>query len=153
MSAFAAALAAARAENPSDSAALDGVPCPEAVREALRLPTDEICAALFDSIAPTPNTATTETKVATTASVHSLDTATGAVTAALLRAVNDVAFLPGDEVSLAPATDRRIVVARKVGAAELGRLRRQFVRVNEGCAASLTNATDAFVTFLQTALA
>jgi len=52
-----------------------------------------------------------------------------------------------------PATERRITVARKVGAAELGRLRRQFVRVNEACAASLPNATDAFVTFLQTALA
>lgn len=133
--------------------AAEGVACPSAAVEALRLPLADICAALFEAAAPTPNSATREAAVSTAASVHSLDAATGAVTAALLRAVNDVAFLPGDEVSLAPAAARRIVVARKVGAAELGRLRRQFVRVNEACAARLADPAEAFAAFLQNALA
>lgn len=129
------------------------VECAEDVGAALGLPLAAIGAALFEAAAPTPNSATRETRVSTAASVHSLDAATGAVTAALLRAVNDVAFVPGDEVSLAPAAARRLVVARKVGAAELGRLRRQFVRVNEACAARLADPAEAFAAFLQNALA
>ena len=146
VSAFADALDAAARD------AKDGVPCPAPVRDALRLPLDALCAALFEAAAPTPNSATHEAPVATTVLVRGLDLATSAVVAALLKAVNDVAFVPGDEVSLLPATERRIVVARKVGAAELGRLRRQFVRINEACAATLPDPEDAFATFLQTAL-
>ena len=78
--------------------------------------------------------------------------ATAAVAAALLKAVNDVAFVPGDTVSLMPVTEETIVVRRRVGPAEVGRLRRQFVRVHEAIADKMDNPAEAFVKFLRTAL-
>lgn len=122
------------------------------IGESGELPFDEIVAALFETDAPKPNMSTAEEVQSTAANMHSLDSATREVVSAVLRAVNEPSFVPGDSVSLAPVVAKSIVLHRKVGPAELGRLRRQFVRMSEGFASSLTNPADAFAAFLASSL-
>jgi len=117
---------------------------------AAPLPLAELCAALFSRSAPVPNRSTAEEAPASAASVHGLDAATREVVTRLLHAVADPAFIPGDTVAVRRGA--AVVVPRRVGAAELGRLRRQFVRLNEGCATSLADPVEAFTRFLNSTL-
>lgn len=116
------------------------------------IPFEGIVAALFETDAPKPNMSTAEEAQSTAANMHTLDSATREVVSAVLRAVNEPSFVPGDTVSLAPAASKAIVLHRKVGPAELGRLRRQFVRMSEGFASSITSPAEAFAAFLASSL-
>lgn len=122
------------------------------IEENTEIPFGEIAAALFETDAPKPNMSTTEEVQSTAANMHSLDSATREVVAAVLKAVNEPSFVPGDAVSLAPAVQKSIVLHRKVGPAELGRLRRQFVRMSEGFASTITSPADSFAAFLASSL-
>jgi tRNA uridine 5-carbamoylmethylation protein Kti12 len=122
------------------------------------VPLDEIRAACFERGALQPNRSTAEEPQASTARVHGLDAATRDVVAAILRATAAPTFMPGDTVALTTSSASSSSAAttlrlpRKVGAAELGRLRRQFVRINEAQADTITNPAAAFVAFLASSL-
>lgn len=115
------------------------------------LPLEEIRVALFERIPPTPNKSTSEESTSSAAHVHGLDSSTRDVVSMILKAISEPTFVPGDSLSL-PQSSRSLSIPRKVSAAELGRLRRQFVRINEASADSISNPVDAFIVFLSSSL-
>eukprot|EP00727_Mastigamoeba_balamuthi_P002436 m51a1_g1219 hypothetical protein (289) ;mRNA; r:495737-496719 len=114
---------------------------------------DEVAARVVSELLDAParamrrNMATAEERAGDAVAVHGLDRACSEAAATIVRACNDAAFAPGDRVHVGASAIR---LPRRVGAAELAALRRQFVRLSESGAQRASVA--AFIAFVGCAL-
>ncbi|XP_071787849.1 protein KTI12 homolog [Asterias amurensis] len=88
------------------------------------LPCQAICDAIFFRKAPPPNLSTVSQPLSATNFLHELDRITQEIVTALI--VAQKTSLPGDQISI-PRTNDKINLTRSVNAAELQRIRRQFI--------------------------
>ncbi|XP_038058230.1 protein KTI12 homolog isoform X3 [Patiria miniata] len=88
------------------------------------LPCQAICDAIFSRKAPPPNLSTVSQPLSATNFLHELDKITQEIVTTLITAQKT--GLPGDTIGI-PGTQDKINLTRNVNAAELQRIRRQFI--------------------------
>eukprot|EP01105_Mastigella_eilhardi_P005695 TRINITY_DN17347_c0_g1_i1.p1 TRINITY_DN17347_c0_g1~~TRINITY_DN17347_c0_g1_i1.p1 ORF type:complete len:289 (-),score=106.13 TRINITY_DN17347_c0_g1_i1:62-928(-) len=113
---------------------------------------EAVHAALFLRQAPRPNLSTAASKAEETAVANQADRVTLDVIGEVLHAANSPTFTPGPVALCGNGTVVTVVLRRKVGMAELRRVRAQFMRMALPHLASVTNVRTAFADYLTATL-
>eukprot|EP01089_Gocevia_fonbrunei_P000502 TRINITY_DN1051_c0_g1_i2.p1 TRINITY_DN1051_c0_g1~~TRINITY_DN1051_c0_g1_i2.p1 ORF type:complete len:277 (-),score=49.76 TRINITY_DN1051_c0_g1_i2:111-941(-) len=117
------------------------------------LPLEKICHGLYNqNVKAPPNSATIPSVISETNFVYELDKITQEIVSTIRKFQESGTFVPGDSVAV-PKADTRAKLVRKVTVAELGRIRRQFLKISQLHPPKPAEMGDVFVEYLNGCLA